>query len=77
MENSLTLKVGNTMDTTPKNLSHLFAQLGLAADEQSLETFIAGITLPGDDCMSVAPFWNKAQGAFIKEAMIQDSNWSE
>ncbi|MCF1439826.1 MAG: DUF2789 domain-containing protein [Shewanella sp.] len=41
------------MDTTPKNLSHLFAQLGLAADEQSLETFIAGITLPGDDCMSV------------------------
>ncbi|MGI2261208.1 DUF2789 domain-containing protein [Shewanella sp. GXUN23E] len=65
------------MDTTPTDLSHLFAQLGLAADEPSIETFIAGTRLPADVCLSDAPFWNSAQREFIKEAMMQDSNWSE
>lgn len=65
------------MDTTPSDLSHLFAQLGLANSEAAIESFIGSHTIEANTCMSDAPFWSHSQRAFIKEAMEQDNNWTE
>lgn len=56
----------------------LFAQLGLPNRDQDILQFIAnhrpldrGIDLPD------APFWSPAQASFLREALEQDSSWSE
>lgn len=56
----------------------LFAQLGLSDRDEDILQFIAshrpldrGIDLPD------APFWSPAQASFLREALEQDSSWSE
>jgi hypothetical protein len=56
----------------------LFAQLGLASDEESIKVFLAERSpLPGTIALSDAPFWTSAQAVFLREALQQDSDWAE
>jgi hypothetical protein len=66
------------MEPVNHRFHDLFAQLGLANDAASIESFIAGkTTLPADMKLHAAPFWTPAQANFLQEACIQDADWAE
>ncbi len=57
--------------------SDLFAQLGLPDDEASIADFLVkhkgmaiGVRLPD------APYWTSAQAQFLRESLMQDSDWA-
>jgi len=57
--------------------SELFAQLGLPSDPEGIAGFLArhtpmaaGVRLPD------APFWSASQATFLRESLLQDSDWS-
>ncbi|TQV86312.1 DUF2789 domain-containing protein [Exilibacterium tricleocarpae] len=66
------------MDTFEHSLNTLFEQLGLPGSDSDIEAFVArhrplarAVTLPN------ASFWNQHQADFIREAIEQDSDWTE
>jgi Protein of unknown function (DUF2789) len=60
------------------HFSDLFAQLGLPNDELGIKHFIAShFPLSPDLRLPEAPFWTPAQAAFLREAILQDSDWVE
>ncbi|MCU1729711.1 DUF2789 domain-containing protein [Pseudomonas sp. 7P_10.2_Bac1] len=65
------------MDDTPITLQALFEQLGLDADEQSINNFFRDTpTLAEDVKLADAPFWTPAQSQFLKEKIGADDNWA-
>jgi len=66
------------MDTSKHTLSTLFQQLGLPADEQGIEDFIArNSRLPREVALQDAPFWSPGQSQFLEEGLEDDSDWAE
>ena len=66
------------MDQTNHRFHTLFAQLGLADDALSIGQFIDSHTpLTANVKLPEAPFWTAAQAAFLREALLQDSDWAE
>lgn len=65
------------MDTTPHDLIHLFAQLGLDNSQQGIDDFLAKHRLTKGQQLEEAPFWNQAQRAFLTEEKKQDAEWCE
>ena len=66
------------MDTTPlHDFTTLFAQLGLDNSPQGIQQFTSSHRLAKELSIENAPFWNKAQRAFIAESLQQDDEWSE
>jgi Protein of unknown function (DUF2789) len=66
------------MNKPMHQFSDLFAQLGLPNDELGIKHFIAShAPLHGDFRLPEAPFWTPAQAAFLREAILQDSDWVE
>ena len=66
------------MNTPIHHFSDLFAQLGLPCDEQDIRQFIAAhAPLPADVRLADASIWTPAQAAFLREALLQDSDWAE
>lgn len=66
------------MNQPMHHLSDLFAQLGLPSDELGIKHFLATHTpLAATVRLSDAPFWTPAQAAFLREAIVQDSDWAE
>jgi len=65
------------MDTSPKSLEHLFAQLGLDNHPEAIEQFIQTHAIHRTAKIEEAPFWNDAQRAFLCEATCQDAEWSD
>ncbi len=60
------------------HFSDLFAQLGLAHDELGIRHFLKSHSpLPNHLRLADAPFWTPAQSAFLREAILQDSDWAE
>lgn len=66
------------MESAIHRFSELFAQLGLPNDPGAIRQFLtehtplhSGISLPD------APFWSPAQASFLREALLQDSDWAE
>jgi hypothetical protein len=58
-------------------MSNLFAQLGLPADEATVESFIATHRpLESGTALYRAPFWSASQRAFLKEEIIEDADWA-
>lgn len=56
----------------------LFAQLGLSPNEVNIEKFIAQHSpLASDVNLPDAAFWTRAQTTFLREALTDDSDWSE
>lgn len=65
------------MELPNKDLSTLFEQLGLPSDQASIDNFIATHRpLPNHVKVSEAPFWNEAQGSFLKEQLMDDAEWA-
>ena len=64
------------MDTTEHDLSHLFLQLGLPAEPQEIDRFVAAHKLAKGTPMLHASFWTPAQSAFLQQSVAQDSEWT-
>jgi hypothetical protein len=65
------------MDTTSNDLSHLFKQLGLPHDQEGIDYFVIQNKLDKHTLITDADCWNSGQKAFLKEALLQDAQWSE
>lgn len=66
------------MDTSQHNLHTLFEQLGLPADQESIETFISKYApLPQEVALPDATFWTAAQSSFLHQGIEDDSDWAE
>lgn len=66
------------MDTSKHTLATLFEQLGLPADEASIEQFVTKHSpLPQDIALQAAPFWSESQSHFLGEGLAEDSDWAE
>jgi len=58
--------------------SELFEQLGLPADNASIQAFIERhAPLPDDVGLAKAPFWNQSQAELIRSALEEDADWAE
>jgi hypothetical protein len=65
------------VDTSNHNMKTLFEQLGLSSNEVAIENFIYNNHMGKDIPLDHAAFWNAGQAQFIREALDQDSDWSE
>ena len=65
------------MDTTSNDLSHLFKQLGLPHDQEGIDDFVIQNKLAKHTLIIDADCWNPGQKAFLKEALLEDAQWSE
>jgi len=65
------------MDTSQHSLSALFKQLGLPDGRKDIDTFLGSHRLAEGQKLPDAPFWNAAQSQFLREALQQDSDWTE
>ncbi|WP_293265370.1 DUF2789 family protein [Neptunomonas sp.] len=65
------------MDTVKHNLTNLFLQLGLAAEENDIELFISSHSVDEGISLEEAVFWTKGQAQFIKESRANDADWSD
>ncbi len=65
------------MNQPSHHFSDLFAQLGLPADPGAIARFLAAHAPLADGVLLAdAPFWTGAQAEFLREALLQDSDWS-
>ncbi|MFT7115359.1 MAG: hypothetical protein ACI9I0_000563 [Rhodoferax sp.] len=66
------------MEIFHHHFSELFAQMGLPSDPQGITQFLTQhLPLAGDVRLPDAAFWSPAQAAFLREALLRDSNWAE
>lgn len=65
------------MEFLTHDLSALFAQLGLANDELNLHRFIHEHRLDHQTLLPEAAFWTQSQANFLRDALWDDSDWSE
>jgi hypothetical protein len=60
------------------DLPALFEQLGLPAEQASIERFISTHSpLPPTCRLADAPFWTSAQASFLREEILEDADWAE
>ena len=60
------------------SMCHLFKQLGLPSEPEDIDEFIAKHRALSDGIsIEHAPFWNDAQTQFLRQAIDDDSEWSE
>jgi hypothetical protein len=64
------------MELQAHPLTVLFDQLGLMSDDASIEKFIAAHPLDKDTKLSEAEFWSDTQKKFLKQALMDDSDWA-
>jgi len=66
------------MDRSQHTLSTLFEQLGLPADEASIDHFIEShAPLSPEITLQDAAFWTASQSHFLAEGLEEDSDWAE
>ena len=65
------------MDTSDHSMKTLFEQLGLSSNETAIENFIFNNHMGTGIPLDHAACWNAGQAQFIREALDQDSDWSE
>jgi len=64
------------VERSPYDMSSLFAQLGVANDEQSIARFVKShAPLEGAVQLHEAAFWTAAQAGFLREATLDDAEW--
>jgi len=65
------------MELPNKDMTTLFAQLGVPSDPASIDDFIAShAPLPNHVKLAEAPFWSDAQRAFLRDEWIEDAEWA-
>ena len=64
------------MDSPIHPFSDIFKQLGLPDEPVEIERFITTHSPLDDDVKLVdAPFWTKAQRAFLEQSYTEDADW--
>jgi len=58
-------------------LSELFKQLGLSSEKIHIDRFIERHQLSSHSELATAIFWTSDQRGFLREAIAEDSDWSE
>lgn len=65
------------MEKSNHHFSELFAQLGLPNDANSIANFLAlHAQMAANVKLADAPFWSASQASFLRESLLQDSDWS-
>ena len=65
------------MEKPQHTLSDLFAQLGLASSAMDIDNFIgAHSPLLNGIALADASFWTSTQADFLKEKILDDSDWA-
>ena len=65
------------MESTVHPFSELFAHLGLADDNASIQQFISTHSpIPNDMRLEDAPFWSTAQSQLLREERRDDADWA-
>jgi len=66
------------MDSPSHRFSDLFAQLGLPNDAPGIGHFLASHS-PLDEAVELpdAAFWAPPQAAFLRDCLLEDSDWAE
>ena len=65
------------MESTVHPFSELFAQLGLADDNASIQQFIATHSpIPNGMRLEDAPFWSPSQSQLLREERRDDADWA-
>ena len=65
------------MNKAIHHFHELFAQLGLPNDAQSIAHFLTVHTSMAENFrLPDAPYWTPSQAAFLRESLVQDSDWS-
>lgn len=64
------------METMTHDLGNLFLQLGMAADAEHIDAFLAANRIKPGTRLAEAPFWNASQAHFLARAIADDSNWA-
>lgn len=60
------------------SFKELFSQLGLSSTPEDIEDFISSHSpLPESVTLANASFWTGAQSEFLRQAIEEDSDWSE
>ncbi|WP_199609304.1 DUF2789 domain-containing protein [Flocculibacter collagenilyticus] len=65
------------MDTFTHDIPHLFQQLGMEHDADSIKEFCKNHRLPNGVAIEDASFWNPSQAAFLRESKLEDADWAE
>ena len=66
------------MESNHTKMQDLFAQLGLANDQASIDKFVSDNGgLARKTHIENAAFWSKPQAEFIKNALAEDAEWAE
>jgi hypothetical protein len=65
------------MHTSTIAMPQLFEQLGLDSSNLAIARFIKHHHLPEDTHLQAATFWTSSQRQFIRDSMLQDSDWCE
>ena len=58
-------------------MSTLFDQPGLPSDSKQISAFIQSHKLSNQQRIENAAFWSVSQAAFLREAILEDSDWAE
>jgi hypothetical protein len=65
------------MENPIHDLPSLFKQLGLAADQSHIDTFIKQHSPLAQACtLAEAPFWSQVQATFLREEILEDADWA-
>ncbi len=65
------------MEAAIHHLPDLFDQLGLPADPEQIEKFIASHRPLADSVtLAEAPFWSPSQARFLSEMVAEDADWA-
>ena len=65
------------MESTVHPFSELFAQLGLASDNASIQQFIATHSpIPDGVRLEDAAFWSPSQSQLLREERRDDADWA-
>jgi len=64
---------------SPNNptLAQLFKQLGLSSEKDHIDRYIERHQLNSHSELATAIFWTADQRNFLREAIAEDSDWSE
>ncbi len=65
------------MELSNHSLPELFRQLGLPADDASIEQFIqTHRPISAGSAVAEAPFWTESQSQFLRDEIREDADWA-
>ena len=71
------INLKSVMSLNNPTLAELFKQLGLSSEKIHIDRFIERHQLNSHSELIMAIFWTSDQRDFLREAIAEDSDWSE